>query len=33
LKLQTEPELALEMISGVVTREQVPFQWVGADEH
>ncbi len=33
LQFQTEPELALEMISGVSARQQVPFQWVCADEH
>jgi SRSO17 transposase len=33
LKFQTEPALALEMVRGVVRREQVSFQWVNADEH
>ena len=33
IEFQTEPELGLEMISGVVEREQLPFQWVCADEH
>lgn len=33
LKFETEPELALAMVGGVVKREQLPFQWVCADEH
>jgi SRSO17 transposase len=33
LEFQTEPELGLEMVSGVVEREQLPFRWVVADEH
>jgi SRSO17 transposase len=33
LKFQTEPALALEMVKGVAKREQLPFQWVCADEH
>ncbi|MBA3715853.1 MAG: IS701 family transposase [Pyrinomonadaceae bacterium] len=33
LEFQTEPELALEMVEGVVKRAQLPFQWVCADEH
>jgi len=33
LEFQTEPELALEMVKGVAEREQLPFQWVNADEH
>ena len=33
LDFQTEPELALEMISGVAARAQLPFQWVAAAEH
>ncbi len=30
---QTEPELALEMLQGLVTRNALPFRWVAADEH
>ncbi|MBA2647771.1 MAG: IS701 family transposase [Pyrinomonadaceae bacterium] len=33
LEFHTEPELALAMVSGVVERKQLPFQWVAADEH
>ena len=32
-KFQTEPVLALEMVSDVAKGEQLPFQWVVADEH
>jgi SRSO17 transposase len=30
---QTEPELALVMLQGLVQRDVVPFRWVTADEH
>src|SRR5712692_11398724 len=30
---QTEPELALEMLKGLVTRGVIPFRWVMADAH
>jgi SRSO17 transposase len=30
---QTEPQLALEMVRGLVDRGAVPFAWVVADEH
>lgn len=30
---QTEPQLALEMVQGLVTRGVLPFRWVAADEH
>jgi SRSO17 transposase len=33
LRFQTEPQLALEMLYGLVEREAVPFRWVVADEH
>ena len=33
LRFQTEPQLALEMLRGVVEREAIPFRWVVADEH
>jgi SRSO17 transposase len=33
LDFQTEPQLALEMLRGLVEREVVPFAWVVADEH
>lgn len=33
LRFQTEPQLALEMLQGLVERSVVPFQWVVADEH
>jgi SRSO17 transposase len=33
LQFQTEPQLALEMLRGLVEREAVPFWWVVADEH
>src|SRR5215468_2114672 len=33
LDFQTEPQLALEMVQGVVERAVVPFRWVVADEH
>lgn len=33
LGFKTEPELALEMVQGVVHRGVLPFQWVTADEH
>ena len=29
---RTEPELALEMIQGIVTRAVLPFQWITCDE-
>lgn len=29
----TEPELALEMVTGLAVRDIVPFQWVTCDEH
>jgi SRSO17 transposase len=32
ITFQTEPALALNMIAQVVTRDQVPFRWVTADE-
>ena len=32
LTFQTEPALALSMIKRMVTRDQVPFRWVTADE-
>jgi SRSO17 transposase len=33
LTFQTEPQLALEMLDGLVERAEVPFSWVVADEH
>ena len=33
LSFQTEPQLALEMVQGLVERAVVPFRWVVADEH
>lgn len=33
LQFQTEPQLALEMLRGLVERAAVPFGWVVADEH
>ena len=33
LRFQTEPQLALEMLRGLVARAAVPFRWVVADEH
>jgi SRSO17 transposase len=33
LRFQTEPQLALEMVRGLVERAAVPFRWVVADEH
>jgi SRSO17 transposase len=33
LDFQTEPQLALEMVRGLVERGVMPFQWVTADEH
>lgn len=33
LRFHTEPELALEMINDLVTRDEIPFRWVTADEH
>lgn len=33
LQFKTEPELALEMLRGVVERGALPFRWVTADEH
>lgn len=33
LQFQTEPQLALEMLRGLVERAAVPFRWVVADEH
>jgi SRSO17 transposase len=33
LRFQTEPQLALEMLQGLVEREELPFRWVVADEH
>src|SRR5262249_25737001 len=33
LHFQTEPQLALEMVRGLVERAVVPFAWVVADEH
>lgn len=33
LGFQTEPQLALEMLRGLVDRGVLPFQWVTADEH
>jgi SRSO17 transposase len=32
LRFQTEPQLGLEMVRGLVTRGTVPFRWVLADE-
>jgi SRSO17 transposase len=33
LTFQTEPQLALEMLEGLVERAEVPFAWVVADAH
>ena len=33
LQFQTEPQLALAMLCGLVERAAVPFRWVVADEH
>jgi SRSO17 transposase len=33
LQFRTEPQLALEMLRGLVERAAVPFRWVVADEH
>jgi SRSO17 transposase len=33
LRFQTEPQLALDMLHGLVERSVVPFAWVVADEH
>jgi SRSO17 transposase len=33
LTFQTEPQLALAMLDGLVERAEVPFAWVVADEH
>jgi SRSO17 transposase len=33
VSFQTEPELALGMLQGLVQRAVVPFRWVTADEH
>jgi SRSO17 transposase len=33
LPFQTEPELALQMLQGLVQRQCVPFRWVTCDEH
>jgi SRSO17 transposase len=33
LGFQTEPQLALERVQGLVERAAVPFRWVVADEH
>lgn len=33
LTCKTEPQLALEMVQGLVEQDTVPFQWVIADEH
>jgi SRSO17 transposase len=33
LTFQTEPQLALDMLDGLVERAEVPFSWVVADEH
>jgi SRSO17 transposase len=33
LTFQTEPQLALAMLDGLVARAEVPFAWVVADEH
>lgn len=32
-EFHTEPELALEMLGGLVQRDTVPFRWVTCDEH
>ncbi len=32
-QFHTEPELALEMIQDLVSRQVIPFQWVTCDEH
>jgi SRSO17 transposase len=33
LMFHTEPELALEMLQVLVTRDEVPFRWVACDAH
>jgi SRSO17 transposase len=33
LSFQTEPQLALEIVHGLVERAVIPFRWVVADEH
>lgn len=33
LDFYTEPELALQMLQGLVERQRVPFRWVTCDEH
>jgi len=33
LSFRTEPELALDMLRELVTRDRVPFEWVAFDEH
>ena len=33
LRFQTEPNLALEMLQGLITRNVLPFRWVAADAH
>lgn len=33
LRFQTEPELALDMLQGLVKRGVLPFRWVAADAH
>ena len=33
LVFHTEPELALEMLQALVTRDQLPFRWVAFDAH
>jgi SRSO17 transposase len=33
LTFQTEPQLALEMLGGLVARGELPYTWVVADEH
>lgn len=33
LRFKTEPELGLEMLTGLGSRTVIPFRWVNADEH
>jgi SRSO17 transposase len=33
LRFQTEPDLALDMLKGLIMRAEVPFRWVTADAH
>jgi SRSO17 transposase len=33
IRFHTEPELALDMVQGLVKRGLIPFQWVTCDEH